>query len=119
MKANQDYDYFFEIDGERKYDSDFDFRTVSLFNYAVPTQSMNFNSHKFCQNSQAPVAAHQIIIANQIQIGKGHQHISSGSSTCSSASYSTCNLSMWEPTGPVVAWPENVLDLLQNVRELV
>ena len=58
MQASRDYDYFFEVDGERKYDFDLDFRTVDLFDYAMPSQ--NFDLVKM------PKAAHQIIIANQI-----------------------------------------------------
>ena len=38
MQENRDYDYFFEVDGERKYDFDLDFRTVDLFNYQMPVQ---------------------------------------------------------------------------------
>lgn len=35
--AGLEYDYFFEVDGARKYDFDLDFRTVDLFNYSLPS----------------------------------------------------------------------------------
>ena len=48
MQANKDYDYFFEVDGERKYDFDLDFRTVDLFNYSKQAQN---GTEAFCDYS--------------------------------------------------------------------
>jgi hypothetical protein len=39
MKAGVEYDYFFEVDGARKYDFNLDFRTVDLFDYSLPMQN--------------------------------------------------------------------------------
>ena len=114
MRSGVDYDYFFEVDGERKYDFDVDFRTVDLFNYAMQSQSGETDIQP------TDKVAHQIIIANQIQIQNlGGSHISSASSTCSSASFNTSSVSMWDCCGPVVSWPENLPQLLHSVHHLV
>jgi hypothetical protein len=69
MQENQNYDYFFEVDGERKYDFDLDFRTVDLFNYAKATQndigngfgaktSSSKSGKNSTKQSEMPIVAH-------------------------------------------------------------
>ena len=35
VKGDRDYDYFFEVDGERRYDFDAAYGPADLFNYAA------------------------------------------------------------------------------------
>lgn len=63
MRDNEEFEYFFEIDGERRYDFDNDFNRVEI---VQGTSSMPMT--QCCTTTMAPVVPGQIIIANTIQI---------------------------------------------------
>ena len=66
MCADEEFDYFFEVDGERRYDFDNDFNRVEIV-HGVPTATM---PHDNCAAAMAPVTPGQVIIANSIQISE-------------------------------------------------
>lgn len=39
MRANEEYDYFFEVDGERRYDFDCDYNGVEIVEAKLATQA--------------------------------------------------------------------------------
>ena len=49
IKGDREYDYFYEVDGERTYDTDAEFGRAELFNYAAnseDTEDMDFVERK-------------------------------------------------------------------------
>ena len=105
VKGDLDYDYFFEVDGERRYDFDAVFGPAELYNFSAPAdeddnslQSANF------EESTVPF---QIITANSISICKPQETVSSasssGSSSCAEAE-ATAAIAK-QGNSPVVSWP--------------
>ena len=100
MKGDQDYDYFYEVDGERTYDNiDAVFGPTDLFNYAAPaedTEGMDFTMRK------GKIIRSQTIIANSIRIR-------SALSSAASSSSSSSSLSSPQPKVQEVMWPMRVV----------
>ena len=100
MKGDQDYDYFYEVDGERTYDNiDAVFGPTDLFNYAAPaedTKGMDFTMRK------GKIIRSQTIIANSIRIRSALSSAASSSSSSSSPSSP-------QPKVQEVMWPMRVV----------
>ena len=60
MQAGAEYDYFFEVDGERKYDFDLDFRAVDLYDYPQTAQSDDHHMSNKVKMMRQRVSCQQI-----------------------------------------------------------
>ena len=123
MRAYEEFEYFFEIDGERRYDFDNDFNRVEI---VQGTSSMPMTQS--CATTMAPVVPGQIIIANTIQICEPAAVEDplvalSTASSCSSSFGGHATSSDfdedWEVSGPVVSWPSAALSKLLAAHLLV
>ena len=102
IKSDSTYDYFFEVDGERRYDFDSTFGPADLFNYKAPADEDEVSTY-----NEERIVKSQIIIANSITICM--QPFSS-SSSCSSSTNET--MTTWYGQGPVVTWPTKVPEMM-------
>ena len=99
IKGDREYDYFYEVDGERTYDTDAEFGRAELFNYTSndeDAEDMDFVERK------GKIIPSQIIIANSIRIKSA---ISSAASSSSSSSHP----SNPQIKVPEVMWPKKVV----------
>ena len=106
IKSDSTYDYFFEVDGERRYDFDSTFGPADLYNYKASADEDEVSTY-----NDERIVKSQIIIANSISICM--QPFSS-SSSCSSSTTETTNTmpTTWWSQGPVVTWPSKVPEMM-------
>ena len=110
VKGGNDYDYFFEVDGERRYDFDAAFGPTDLYNFSAPVDEDEEDVGS--SNSSGEIIPNQIIIANSISICSPPPTVSSASST-SSRSSGSFNPAV-DHVGPVVSWPSKVPEMKWN-----
>ena len=126
VRAGEDYDYFFEVDGELRYDFNCDTNSVEVLDAqggggmgGAGGNGLNDNTAKM-----VTLTPGQIIIANSIQIYEEEDTSAfsmSAFSTCSSSSDSSDENNNnddeeeWE-NGPIVSWPKHVVELVKNLR---
>ena len=103
MRAGEDYDYFYEVDGERRYDFDCDFSSVEV-REASPMMT------KMC--------AGQFIIANSIQIDEKDDSGDGDSFTDAFNAANNSNNSEieWQVSGPAVCWPSHLVKLVMHLK---
>ena len=99
VKGDRDYDYFYEVDGERRYDFDAAYGPADLINYPAPVEDTeNMGSDK----TKGKIVRSQIIIANSIRIR-------SALSSAASCSSSSSRPSSPQPKVPEIMWPKKVV----------
>ena len=106
MRAGEDFDYFFEVDGERRYDFECEFNSIEVLDRQTAFQA-----------SMMPLMPGQTIIVNQIQICEKEED--DNTSTCSSSNSSASNNdnnNSWE-SNPTVSWPEDCLALMDMKKD--
>ena len=103
IKSDSTYDYFFEVDGERRYDFDSTFGPTDLFNYKAPADEDEASATK-----EERIVPSQIIIANSISIC---MQSSCSSSSCSGSPTETMPTTWWGQ-GPVVTWPQKIPEMM-------
>ena len=99
IKGDREYDYFYEVDGERTYDTDAEFGSAELLNYTAndeDAEDMHFIERK------GKIIPSQIIIANSIRI-------KSAISSAASSSSSSSRPSSPQIKVPEVMWPKKVI----------
>jgi hypothetical protein len=99
VKGDRDYDYFYEVDGERRYDFDAAYGPADLFNYAAPVED---TENMVSAKSKGKIIRSQIIIANSIRIR-------SALSSAASCSSSSSRPSSPQPKVPEIMWPKKVV----------
>ena len=114
MRAGEDYEYVFEVDGEHRYDFDCEFSNVEVRDTTTTT------------TTTTTIIVGQNIIANSIQI-EDKVDIALNSSTCSSSHSSSDmnndvegnlnnDMEDWQCSGPVVSWPASVEKLVKQIK---
>ena len=124
VRAGEDYDYFFEVDGELRYDFNCDTNSVEVLD-AQGGSSMGGAGGIGLTDDTAKMVTltpGQIIIANSIQIIEEEDSRAfsmSAFSTCSSDDENNNNNSdnedEWE-NGPVVSWPKHFVDVVKHLN---
>ena len=125
VRAGEDYDYFFEVDGELRYDFNCDTNSVEVLD-AQGGGGMGGAGGIGLTNDTAKMVTltpGQIIIANSIQIICEEEDTRAFSmsafSTCSSDDENNNNNSdnedEWE-NGPVVSWPKHVVEIVKYLN---
>ena len=107
MRTGKDYEYFYDVDGEHRYDFDCEFESVEVR-----------------QTSQwlPKIQQGQIIIANTIQIESKTDaesvpsFMGSASSNFSNSSNEMNPEDDWFGNGPVVTWPAYLKQLVNQVK---
>lgn len=125
MRAYEEFEYFFEVDGERRYDFDNDFNRVEIVQGTSTSTAKAMT--KGCTTTMAPVIPGQIIIANTIQIAEmptveDPMVALSTTSSCSSSygGHAASDFDEdWEVSGPVVSWPAAATSKLLAAHLLV
>jgi len=124
MRAGEEYDYFFEVDGERRYDFDCDFGSVEVCQTTTTTTTTTGTTTP-TNAGAAALAVGTIIIANSIQIEEkaesalSHSTCSSSSSSdgnCNNNDYSNDCCDDWQLSGPSVNWHASVEQLVKQVK---
>ena len=108
VKGGNAYDYFFEVDGERRYDFDAAFGPTDLYNFSAPVDEDE--NELGSPSGSGIIIPTQIIIANSISICSPPPTVSSASST-SSRSSGSVSIAV-EINGPVVSWPSKVPEMM-------
>ena len=109
IKGGNDYDYFFEVDGERRYDFDAAFGPTDLYNFSAPVDEDR--EEVGSPSVGGIIIPTQIIIANSISICSPPT-VSSASSSSSRSSGSSSPSKVVEYSGPVVVWPSKVPEMM-------
>ena len=116
MRAGENFEYLFEVDGEHRYDFDCEFSNVEVRDTTTTTTT----------TTTSTIIVGQNIIANSIQI-EDKVDSALNSSTCSS-SHSSIDLNNnvegnlnndvedWQMSGPVVSWPASVEKLVKQLK---